>query len=838
MDRLSDRLSRLLSRVGIAARGATEPLRAAEEALARKQWLIARGHARTVLQRVPDSPHGLAVLADAAAEAGLDDELDDTLRKLAAHFPWRQDIWLRLGLVATRLGKDDAQHAFERAAHGDDAAMQRTALLAIADAEIRSGEYARALAWLARLPSRGDDAARSLRMAECLIARGEWDRARRHSGMDAEQEARSRLVRARLAARFPDEAWGGAPLSLAIGALLLGAPGAQQHLLQSIASSRDAPLVEQARQVVRDLELDGGAFAVAFALAEGRRDDALLLLERAARDGDDAVLATLIDWAIGAVDVDAMTAVCGHAPNRLPEDIAPIAPALGNAVDLDALCVPLSPRAGALADALMTRFVAEHLTGPRHWEALVRELSAQCRHLGRSDLAASVELLEVERRQPLRVAILGEFNAGKSTFINALLASDVAPTGVMPTTAHLHWVAWAPEPFARIVLDSGDRIVPHLDLKGALRELGDTSIRHVAIYAPIERLKRIELLDTPGFNAPNQAHTAQAELGIREAHVAIWLLDATAPLKDTERQVLESASDVPVQILINKCDRVDPTQRQQVLDYVSEALAGVAITSIGPPLMVSARDALAATITGTPDANSGWAAFETWLTDAIVDQSERWRERALVRRARAISDELVASAHEQARAAGEAQLRSDVERETILRLTHWLDALSDVSKLVARVTHPLQQLARDLRPALLSAEQAPSNQTTAQEADEPSGSGNELDRYRSERTVARLHGPLLEAMVELARTQEPDLVEAPLREALSPCLGSALATAACLVPHTDGAVLTKLIRGASSQASHQLAARASVAPRQTVAQRLAARTKLVATVIRGASGLG
>src|SRR4029078_9906082 len=94
------------------------------------------------------------------------------------------------------------------------------------------------------------------------------------------------------------------------------------------------------------------------------------------------------------------------------------------------------------------------------------------RDLDRLDVLGRIEALAVERERPLRVAIVGEFNAGKSHFIHALLGEDRAPTGVLPTTATLHWVAWAPDAFARVVVPgSPDRVVSHAALKGTLKAL-------------------------------------------------------------------------------------------------------------------------------------------------------------------------------------------------------------------------------------------------------------------------------------------------------------------------------------------------------------------------------
>ena len=53
--------------------------------------------------------------------------------------------------------------------------------------------------------------------------------------------------------------------------------------------------------------------------------------------------------------------------------------------------------------------------------------------------------------RPLLVAVMGEFNAGKSSFVNALRGAEVAPTGVTPTTATVNVLRYGAEPAARVV---------------------------------------------------------------------------------------------------------------------------------------------------------------------------------------------------------------------------------------------------------------------------------------------------------------------------------------------------------------------------------------------------
>ena len=80
---------------------------------------------------------------------------------------------------------------------------------------------------------------------------------------------------------------------------------------------------------------------------------------------------------------------------------------------------------------------------PTAWSPLLSRLDRVARELHDLDSTAALASLAAERSRPVRVAIVGEFNAGKSTFINALIGADVAPTGVLPTTATLHHLRYA-----------------------------------------------------------------------------------------------------------------------------------------------------------------------------------------------------------------------------------------------------------------------------------------------------------------------------------------------------------------------------------------------------------
>ena len=778
MAKLAEGLARFFGRVEILARGADDDRRAAEKALARGHVLEARAHARSLLRQVPRSPLGLALWADAAEACWLDDEVVRALSQLADQVPWRQEVWLRLGLAGTRAGWPDARAALERAASSrDDLAVSRSALLALADADLATGEIARATRWLDRIPSHPStpDAELALRRAECAFAVGDADAGKswteRTDGLDATLPsldgettlgARRRLLRARVAMRFvdDDDVWGH-PITLALGAYVLGAPGAEELLAEVVAGSRDAALVAQARQFAVALgHSEEPRWQAAFALAEGRRDDARGALIRAVESGDAAAAQTLLALATQWQDREALETVAEHQRELVPASLLGVLKAAGEPDAERALGLleqSCQGEAEKWAAGALFQLVGEWVGRngePSTWEDILRELRRAATALDRMDLASAIEALSVERSRPLFVAVLGEFNAGKSTMLNALLGTDVAPTGVRPTTASLHWTAWAPDPFARVVVRGGsDRVVPHDELKRTLTELReqDERVERVLIYAPIERLKRIEILDTPGFNAPDTTHAEEAKRGIEEAHVALWLLDATAPLKDSERQVIESIAKagVPVQVLVNKRDRVGEDQIDTVMAYLEGALAETNIASLEPPVAFSAQLGLKGRL-GDAEAlaASHWQDVETLLSEHIVNRRDALRERALRRKAGAIARDLATQAsaaiaeHESAREQAQqladqraqlaTQLRSDREKQAIVLMKKIHEALSALQT----DARPVEELAEERR-------------THA-----------EVRSYLVDRTVERIAPALHQALIDMA--PEAAIVDVPI----------------------------------------------------------------------------
>jgi small GTP-binding protein len=149
------------------------------------------------------------------------------------------------------------------------------------------------------------------------------------------------------------------------------------------------------------------------------------------------------------------------------------------------------------------------------------------------------------------LVIVGEFNAGKSAFINALAGSKVVEEGVTPTTAQIN------------VLQYGE---------AAGRQVREAAL-HV-ITAPVPLLRDIHIVDTPGTNAINREHERITAEFVPRSDLVLFVTSADRPFTETERVFLEQIRSwgKKVVVVINKVDILeDEGQVNQVIAFVAKS---------------------------------------------------------------------------------------------------------------------------------------------------------------------------------------------------------------------------------------------------------------------------
>lgn len=218
--------------------------------------------------------------------------------------------------------------------------------------------------------------------------------------------------------------------------------------------------------------------------------------------------------------------------------------------------------------------------------------------VGMQTLAQTIRTTRIPklRNERFHLVILGEFNHGKSTFVNALLGAEVLPTGITPTTAAINHVIYADEPHASATLLTGENVpLSPAALGDWVTAAGSRSreVAYVEVGHPADLLREnITLVDTPGVNDLNEARADITYGYVPRADAVIFLLDAGQALKESEREflsshVLEGTRDRLVFVL-GKVDLLSEEERDAVLEYVRKGLTKLVDEPVVFPL--SARD--------------------------------------------------------------------------------------------------------------------------------------------------------------------------------------------------------------------------------------------------------
>jgi hypothetical protein len=142
--------------------------------------------------------------------------------------------------------------------------------------------------------------------------------------------------------------------------------------------------------------------------------------------------------------------------------------------------------------------------------------------------------IESQLDRPLRVALVGEFNSGKSSLANLLARTESLPTAVVSNTRIPTLLCYAREPTIWALDERGSRV----GLRADQRAL-PASIVRLQVGLPTQRLRALEILDLPGFADP-RFRGAGIDTAVHDVHAVLWCTVSTQAWKESERTVWES----------------------------------------------------------------------------------------------------------------------------------------------------------------------------------------------------------------------------------------------------------------------------------------------------------
>jgi len=249
-------------------------------------------------------------------------------------------------------------------------------------------------------------------------------------------------------------------------------------------------------------------------------------------------------------------------------------------------------------------------------EAAMRHLAALSEAIGLQTTARDIRDVRLPKLQQERfsLVILGEFNHGKSTFLNALLGEPLLPMGAIPTTAAVAELSYGEHFAAQAVYESGTRQALSRDeLSAWLRGQAEVAESHPSdldgdVAVAVERIEielpapflssQLTVVDTPGVNDLSEQRADITYGYVPRADAIVFLLDATQVLTASERRflherVVKSARQRLV-FVIAKADLLDEQERQEVELFAREQLE--AVVPAPEIFFVSAKRALRARV--------------------------------------------------------------------------------------------------------------------------------------------------------------------------------------------------------------------------------------------------
>ena len=207
--------------------------------------------------------------------------------------------------------------------------------------------------------------------------------------------------------------------------------------------------------------------------------------------------------------------------------------------------------------------------------------------------------IKKQKNTPMTIVVCGEFKRGKSSLINAILKEDVVTTNITTETITVNKISYGAHS-NEIILKNGRKVTLTDDelkcdnLKNILEELSrDDKVTTLEIKRPLEILKDVTIIDTPGLGDSIKDYSAEVEYALQQADAVIYVFSALYPLSIQEQFFVKTAIKpqkyTNLYLVANSCDLLDEeSECERLSDTIVDRLSDILPDE--KPIMVSALD--------------------------------------------------------------------------------------------------------------------------------------------------------------------------------------------------------------------------------------------------------
>ena len=284
---------------------------------------------------------------------------------------------------------------------------------------------------------------------------------------------------------------------------------------------------------------------------------------------------------------------------------------------------------------------------------------------------------------PFLIVLMGAFNTGKTSIINALLGQKILETGATPTTTRI------------TILRHG----PSVQRSGA----GEVE----SLFYPVPLLERVSLVDTPGLESIFRDHDAATRKFLHRADIVMLVMLATQAMSASSLEYLGSlrAYGKRIIIVVNLIDLVEPDERDTLKNFIAEQ-SKLGLGFVPEIWLVSAREALQANET-TPRKDelwqaSGFAQIEAYIDNALGDAARvRQKLETPIQIARNVTAVATGLVREQQNALDDyrraaANVRAQIDSATREQDTTIQQTISEIDSTFAEATRRGREAIRDV----------------------------------------------------------------------------------------------------------------------------------------------